>query len=257
MKFSLASDLHLHFGNIELKNSEEADVLILAGDTFEVAYLNNSKYAYVKDFFNHISDEFENILIISGNHEHYDSEYTETNRKFKDWLRENKLYNIEHLDKESVNIKNTWFHGCTLWTDLNKGDPTTKLHVNRAMNDYECIKGWSVSKQTYEHRKELEWLKQQLEKYKDSKNVVITHHHPSSRSLDKRYTDYWTEANFGYFSELSEYILDTPQITYWVAGHIHTQCEYEIGNTIIACNPRGYHGHEQIANEFTLRTYEL
>ena len=32
MKFALASDIHLEFGDIELNNTEGADVLILSGD---------------------------------------------------------------------------------------------------------------------------------------------------------------------------------------------------------------------------------
>ena len=32
MKIALASDIHLEFGDIILKNTEQADVLILSGD---------------------------------------------------------------------------------------------------------------------------------------------------------------------------------------------------------------------------------
>ena len=47
--------------------------------------------------------------------------------------------------------------------------------------------------------------------------------------------------NGGYASELSDYILDHPQIKVWCHGHIHYAFDYMIGDTRIVCNPYGYH----------------
>ena len=50
--------------------------------------------------------------------------------------------------------------------------------------------------------------------------------------------------NFAYYSDLSEFILDHPQIKLWTHGHMHNPFDYMIGDTRIVCNPRGYEGYE-------------
>ena len=46
--------------------------------------------------------------------------------------------------------------------------------------------------------------------------------------------------NGAYSSDLSEFILDHPQIKLWTHGHTHHPFDYVIGETRIVCNPRGY-----------------
>jgi len=52
MKISLASDIHLEFGDILLKNEENADVLILSGDICTASQFKNKpkERMMVKDF---------------------------------------------------------------------------------------------------------------------------------------------------------------------------------------------------------------
>ncbi|WP_286496827.1 hypothetical protein [Empedobacter sp. 189-2] len=69
------------------------------------------------------------------------------------------------------------------------------------------------------------------------KNIVITHHAPSIKSVPKEYiSDPVTSA---YASNLENFILEHQPI-YWIHGHIHTPSRYKIGNTEIICNPHGY-----------------
>ncbi len=63
--------------------------------------------------------------------------------------------------------------------------------------------------------------------------------------------------NGGYRSDLSEFILDRPQIALWTCGHTHTGHRYHIGSTLVACNPRGYIGHEASADNFRLKYIDL
>ena len=53
-----------------------------------------------------------------------------------------------------------------------------------------------------------------------------------------------TQMNGGFYSDLSEFILDNPQIVLWTHGHVHQFFDYMIGTTRIVCNPRGYEGYE-------------
>jgi hypothetical protein len=63
--------------------------------------------------------------------------------------------------------------------------------------------------------------------------------------------------NGGYSSDLSEFIMDHPQIKLWTHGHTHEEFDYMIGSTRIVCNPRGYDGHENRADEFKLKFVEI
>ena len=63
--------------------------------------------------------------------------------------------------------------------------------------------------------------------------------------------------NGGYHNSYEDYIMDHPQIKLWTHGHTHERYDYMIGETRIVCNPRGYIGHEAIANDFELKVVEL
>lgn len=100
------------------------------------------------------------------------------------------------------------------------------------------------------------YLQSVIEGKNDEKFVVCTHHTPSRKSCHPRYgTDHLM--NGGYHSDLDEYIIDHPQIKLWTHGHTHEDFDYMIGETRVACNPRGYINYEQRANEFKLKIMEI
>lgn len=75
-------------------------------------------------------------------------------------------------------------------------------------------------------------------KFPNKEIVVVTHHAPSIKSIPEIYlTDKSTPA---FASNLEPFILDRPNIKLWCHGHIHTTCDYQIGNCRVICNPRGY-----------------
>jgi len=74
---------------------------------------------------------------------------------------------------------------------------------------------------------------------KDKKCVVVGHHSPSHLSIHATYRDQHY-MNGGYHSDLSNFILDHPQVKLWTHGHTHHCFDYVIGETRILCNPRGY-----------------
>ena len=75
------------------------------------------------------------------------------------------------------------------------------------------------------------------------KYVVVGHHAPSFSSISAQYQGQ-TIMNGGYASDLSDFILDHPQIKLWTHGHMHQCFDYMIGSTRVVCNPRGYEGYE-------------
>lgn len=253
MKFSLASDLHLFFGSLVLDNSNNSKVLILAGDIAETDLLTPSENHYVTTFFKNISKQFEHVLWVAGNHEHYGTRYPEAHEHIKNWLKFWKLDNIRFLENETVKIDDVYFHGCTLWTNLNNINPLDVMRAFNGLNDYIQIKDWDTNKQIRIFNQSLEFLDSSI--VKGSKNIVITHHHPSSESIVNHYRS--SLINSSYYSNLGEFILDHPDINFWCCGHIHTKLCYNINNTTVLCNPRGYNKHEQVSYNFSLDNYEV
>ena len=63
--------------------------------------------------------------------------------------------------------------------------------------------------------------------------------------------------NGAYSSDLSEFILDNPEIKVAVHGHTHDRFNYLVGDTRILCNPRGYKYYEAIADNFVPRGFTI
>ena len=282
LRVAIASDLQLHleFETITLPNTEGAKVLILAGDIVTAYALHENPHPIIppaehviwkpskgqqlamrfREFFNHVSAEYEYVLMVAGNHELYHGNYPDA----YDWLREEmKNYpNIHFLDHDKVEIDGITFLGGTLWTDMNKGDPTTLQLIEGMMNDFHIIRN---SQQNYRkflpmdavahHKSTLAYIKQTVDADPNKHYVVVGHMAPSALSIHPNYkNEYYM--NGGYHSDLSEFILDRPQITHWFHGHMHNPSDYMMGETRIVCNPRGYHG-EQSAKDFKLKFLDI
>lgn len=112
---------------------------------------------------------------------------------------------------------------------------------------------FSPQKSVEEHKAMLAFIKSEIAKVGPStKVVVVGHHSPSKASTKPRY-EKEVIINGAYSSDLSELILDHPQIKLWTHGHTHHEFDYMIGSTRIFCNPRGYIGYEDQADTFDFR----
>lgn len=279
MKIALASDLHLEFDTITLPNTEGAKVLILSGDICVAHSLhdhpidkpipedamkpgrNQNAAVKYREFFNHVSQEYEHVIYVSGNHEFYHGRYPDA----YSWLDEEmKNYaNIHFLDMDHVEIEGVTFVGGTLWTNMNKRDPTTLQVIEGMMNDFRIIRHSQHNYRRFlpldtviHHEATLRYIQGVVDSDPTKKYVVVGHHTPTPLSVHEMYKrDVWM--NGGYHSDLSEFILDRPQIALWTCGHTHNPHTYYMGETLIACNPRGYSGHDAEADNFKLRYIDL
>jgi DNA repair exonuclease SbcCD nuclease subunit len=291
MKVALCSDVHLEFGHLVLENTENAHVLILSGDICVARDLmlpdphnivDFGKSKRYHEFFSNCADIFPHVVYIAGNHEHYHGDFADTIPHLRKCLGH--LKNLHILDKEIFEIDDTVFVGGTLWTDMNKEDPLTLHGISRMMNDFRCVENSNrvVNYKTFDdtenpdkptfrtrparfcpedavedHRKMLDYIRIIYEGMPPWKQmVVVGHHTPSPFSCHPKYAgDYLM--NGGYHSDLSEFILDRPGIKLWTHGHTHEKFDYQIGDCRVVCNPRGYIGYEEIADEFKLKVVEL
>jgi Icc-related predicted phosphoesterase len=67
--------------------------------------------------------------------------------------------------------------------------------------------------------------------------VVVTHHLPHPLCVAAEFKG--DLLNPAYVSNLDDLIADN-DINVWVHGHTHTNVDFEIHDTRILCNPRGY-----------------
>jgi predicted phosphodiesterase len=291
MKIAICSDVHLEFGNIELSNPGDVDVLILSGDILVARDLmEHDPYGIVDfgkssryhKFMQECSARFPHVIYVAGNHEHYHGDFKDTITVLKQRL--GYLENLHILDKEVFELDDVVFVGGTLWTDMNKEDPMTLHMISKMMNDFRCVDNGNrvVNYKTFDdndnpdkptfrtrvarfspedavedHKKMLDYARIVYEGMPPWKQMVfVGHHTPSHTSCHPRYKDD-REMNGGYHSDLSEFILDRPGIKLWTHGHTHEVFDYMIGDCRVVCNPRGYIGYEELADNFTLKVVEL
>ena len=268
MKVALCSDLHLEFADIVLKNEEQADVLILGGDictAVDLPYADSDRGQKFRDFFRRCAREFPYVVYVMGNHEHYNGDYQKTALTIRQELGQ--YSNVQLLDKQWWKIKDYTFIGGTLWTDMNKEDPITLWDIGRMMNDFRIVKnsarmvGQSDNPSRFlpedaveDHKAMLDFIDKSTRD--DGKYIVVGHHAPSKLSTKPRYQGD-TIMNGGYSSDLSEFIINRPQIKLWTHGHTHDDFDYRIGETRIVCNPRGYDGYEETSDNFKLKYIEV
>lgn len=269
MKIKIVSDLHLEFNDINIPNDEGADVLILSGDIMIAQDLHDHAAAdfnpysagafaelgrkqqrvkTFRDFLSRCSFQYPKVVYVAGNHEFYHGKFFAG----IEYLREEcaKHPNVHFLERDTVDIDGVTFVGGTLWTDMNKGDPLTQHAIRDMMNDFRIIRndynGYSSLKPSNvieRHIKTKEYIREVIkivrEQKPENKVVVVTHHSPSFLSCHPMYAHDHI-MNGGYHSDLSEFILDHPEIVLWTHGHTHHPFDYTIGTTRIVCNPRGY-----------------
>ena len=276
MKINVISDLHLDFEDLTLPGG---DVLIISGDACEARHLKRNMYQpegvvmlphekgrsrpdrYYR-FFEEECRKYRETIYVMGNHEHYGSKFHKT----YEHLQANLPAHVTLLEDQTHTIDDVTFVGATLWTDMNQSDPLTMYHMTSMMSDYRHITMFNDVKNVY-HRLQPEktvetfyrsrdYIRAVVEGRYDQKFVVVTHHAPSKMSTHPKY-QHDTIMNGAYSSDLSEFILEHPQIKLWTHGHTHDPFDYMIGSTRVVCNPRGYAGYESRADLFDSKHIEI
>jgi Icc-related predicted phosphoesterase len=246
------------------------DVLILSGDIMVARDLDrpDERGDRVQNFLRHVSAEYPDVIMIMGNHEHYHGDFQKTQNLIQDYIDKLSIRNIHLLERDSREIGGYLFLGGTLWTDCNRSDPLTMLHIRENMSDHRYIQNSGVSFYRFlpehavsEHRAMLDFLTDAIDQRRRAGDhsprvVVVGHHAPSRQSTHPRYRDDHL-LNGAYSTVLDEFILDRSEIVLWTHGHTHEDFDYQIGNTRIVCNPRGYHGYEPRTDTWQPKLVEL
>jgi predicted phosphodiesterase len=167
---------------------------------------------------------------------------------------------IDLLQNRTITIAGVDIHGCTLWTDFRVNEAqfgrTWGPHDNlreaagrHGMRDYRTIKmppGRSKdmlrpSDTIAAHKESRAWLETALltSMVEGRESVVMTHHAPSALSLRGEGRQFF-DLDYCYASNLDALCEGNAAPSTWIHGHVHHNRDYQIGNTRVVCNPRGY-----------------
>lgn len=259
----IASDLHLDVNRdyddhplLANNDRNKETVLILAGDIMNNLAIGFYKFnsqplqtEVWKRFLVKLSHIYKYVILVLGNHDFYFEKFENTSALLEKTIDSFGIKNFIFLNDSSVEFNNIKFIGCTLWTDLKKGDPSTMVKAAALNNDYREIAkgpGMGASKLTYNdtiaaHKNSLKFIDQEL-KHTNKKTIVITHHAPSLKSID---VEKYSKSSYGditymYASDLDGFILQhDDKVPLWIHGHTHDSCDYKIGKTRVVCNSFG------------------
>ena len=258
MKVHYMSDIHLDFGAMDQLPSGE--VLVLAGDITAAACLSpdfkDSRKDRVKSatmrFFELARKNFDIILYVGGNHEPYGLDIDESQSLIESHLAGDGVY---YLENKAATVDGVTFLGATLWTDMNKGASASERYVGLGLTDFHVISSEGrrfTPRQAIErHENSLAFLSRELASRADKKVVVVTHHAPSFQGMTERFRR--TPVAPGFASDLEDFIVRHPQVSDWIFGHTHIVKTFDVGETTLRTNCRGYVGREQTG--FKLDTY--
>lgn len=231
MKLSLLSDLHFEFHMdggydfIKSLDNSNVDVLLLAGDIATYPLIEKTVKAFC--------DKYPQVVYVCGNHEYWG----QRRQTITDLLQSlsYKIDNFHWLDNEVFEYNGFRFLGSTLW--FRDAHPT----LCADWSDFDRIKDLSewISKQ---NDKSIDFLMSELRSKQPSKDIVISHHLPSEKSIDEKFAN--DPTNCFYLCDVEDLIVDRQPIL-WVHGHSHKSQNYKINSTRVVSNPLGYVGYEQ------------
>lgn len=248
MLLRIMSDLHLEFERFEIPShpNDKNTVLILAGDIMPLKYTSPTGETLLT-FLQECSDQFQEVLFVPGNHEFYGMVFDPNLTMLKQDIKTYELNNVHILTNNTFERDGIVFIGCTLWTDMTynvTGLELMKYHATSAMADYNVIyakEGQRLSPDDTinEFNRSIKYI-QHVVRNPNNHNkqfVWITHHGISPKSISERYQR--SSLNGAFITDLTDLIYDLEPLLV-VHGHVHQAFEYNIGDTKVLVNPRGY-----------------
>ncbi|MEN8119241.1 MAG: metallophosphoesterase [Bacteroidota bacterium] len=245
MKVQYCSDLHLEFdSNADYIKRNPikpvGDIIILAGD---ITYLNfYFDRQTEKDFINYLSDNFQSVYLMVGNHEFYGGEDIRLlDKPVHEKLRKNvALVNNTVAIHDSVKIIFS-----ALWSRISEKNKHIILH---GMNDFRLIpyhgRKFSVEDFNKMHEHSVQFIQKELKNNPgNQKTVIATHHVPTKKCNSPDFEG--SPLNDAFIADLDDLIMEN-DIDYWIYGHIHRNLpEIKVGCTKLVSNQLGYiHANE-------------
>jgi Icc-related predicted phosphoesterase len=236
LKIQYCSDLHLEFPENETFLRKHpikpvGDILIMAGDIIPFNIIDKFDV-----FFDELSEKYEQVYWIPGNHEYYYADIQKRTGSFCEEIRKN----VSLLNNYVLHFQSTKLVFSTLWTSISEHN---QWQIAQNLSDFRVIKNGTNNFTPYDynclHNESLLFIKDAITDATDSKSIVVaTHHVPTFLNYPEKYKgDLLNEA---FASELSD-LIESNSVDYWIFGHHHSNiAPFRIGNTQLLTNQLGY-----------------
>lgn len=242
MEFQIISDLHLdqlkypyRLSTIEKMIYPKSPILVLAGDICHIEKIENHTV-----FFDYISESFEYVIYIPGNHEFYGKEKgIEQLEKIIDSFFTQRYKNIYYLNNRSIIIENVIFTGSCLWCNPIVQDPPPWFRANLTKEELGEM-----------YEKSVSYLEKVSSLKNGKKHVIITHYPPihtknyyMNMNKDIENDILYLFENSSKYKKYEEYYQNkditlqySPDL--WIFGHTHMNFDKYIGETRYLSNQK-------------------
>jgi hypothetical protein len=246
MVIQLKSDLHMELGTYT-PVCREGDVLVLAGD------INRSAAGLEWAMDNYPGMQ---IVFVPGNHEFHGQNATSVMCELDHVAGRD--HGIHVLQNRSVVIGNVRFIGATLWSDFNLlGASQFNAACTQALQGFSgarkitaglngARRKVAIAEVIDWHKIHLRFLGHALAQPFPGKTVVVTHYAPSLHSLPAKKQHLPKGCRDA--SNL-EWLIGKYKPDYWLHGHTHHNVDYQLDQTRILTNQRGYYP-EKLVRDF-------
>lgn len=228
MEIKVLSDLHLEFKKEYKMEGNKNIILVLAGD---IGYPKSNEYI---SFINESSIKFHSVILITGNHEYYNSEISEINDYIKTFTK--KLDNVYFLNNETIEIGEYIFWGGTFWSFI---PPELFYFIKQKISDFRYISNLSNEYYNQLHKESVQSVLKFIKDQNPKKKIIVTHHAPLFQDTSHpMYNNNIT--NYVFASDQSKLI--KPPIYLWIFGHTHFSTSFIFNGVKIVSNCYGYKG---------------
>jgi hypothetical protein len=231
MRIQPVSDLHLEFdpdhgARFALNLPVLGDVLVLAGDILPIR-----REPHVLEMLGWFCDRFPRVVYLPGNHEYYKTSPAAGAALLASCARE--FPNLDLLDAGVVEIEGRRFVGATLWFP-----PTPdEEEYRRFLADFSLIESF-VPWVHQAHAAHVAFLEENVR----AGDIVITHFAPHPRSIAPQYVG--NPLNRFFIAGDVAPLVEGRAARLWIHGHTHVSFDYQVGETRVVCNARGYPGEQ-------------
>lgn len=232
-KFSvqIISDIHLEYTKKLPKFKYVSPNIALLGD------IGNPRLNSYEKFLDVMSYSYDNIYLISGNHEYWNLDGCTKMTKDETDICINtivsKYNNIHYLNNKSVIHNGIKIIGSTLWSYIDY------RYANINIGDYHMISydgNIDKRKNNELYNESKNFIESEINSINCDNIIVLTHHCPSYKFISNKFIN--NKHNFAYASNL-DHLIKYP-VKAWLSGHTHCYVSHNINGVQCCVNPYGY-----------------
>lgn len=225
LKLGVVSDLHLEFSDITVE-CKGIDVLVLAGDI-------HTSLDALREWVGALLERHPrmHVVMVAGNHEFHDKTVQGT----LDGMAALRQERCHVLLNDSAVVRGVRFVGGTLWARIPR---ECRPQVRWCVTDFRRVRDLDFSIMEAQFGKCVGSIVETCQAAPTEPVVVVTHFGPCMRTAPK-YGPPTLPVNRYFCNELEDVICDaSPHL--WIHGHTHASMDFEVCDTRVVCNPRGY-----------------